>query len=400
MPLGICLHRIKAAQPRSGAVIPTAALRHFFTRRLVAVALLCLRFPSAVGQPSLDASLNEQIIMLPARLGQALETTLFRPDGPGPFPLLVINHGKQAGNPHVQQRERFIYMARAFVRRGYAVMVPMRAGFAASTGQYREYACDMTANGYAQAADVLDAINYARGLSWIDAGRIVVAGQSYGGLASVALAAQSVPGLKGVLNFAGGLREDGGACDWQAALVKAFADFGARSRGASLWLYGANDSYFGPQLAARMHRAFVDAGGNASLLAYGAFKRDAHAMLASRDGEAVWLPATERFLNKIGMPSAVIHALAPAPAPASSGFAALADVAAIPFLPESGRAAYRAFLDKLTPRAFALSASGAWGWAEEGEDTDGRALSACQLKSSQPCRLYSVDHKVVWSGGR
>jgi len=381
-----------------------ATLRPLSTsRRLGLAAVLCgLLNPSAASDQAapLDARLNEQVVMVPAGPDgtQALETTFFRPNGPGPFPLLVINHGKQAGNPREQARERFIHMASAFVRRGYAVMVPMRGGYARSSGKYVDHGCDMTANGYAQADDVIDAIAYARRQSWIDAGRIVVAGQSYGGLASVALAARAVPGVRGVLNFAGGLRIDGGGCDWRAALVRAYAEYGAHNRVASLWLYGANDSYFKPPLVGRMYRAFVDAGGKANLLAYGAFKRDAHVMLASRDGVKVWLPETQRFLRAIGMPSEEIYTLAEPAPPAKTGFAPLADVGAVPFLPAGGRAAYRAFLDKMTPRAFALSASGAWGWAEEGEDPDRRALSACQLKSSQPCRLYSVDDDVVWRG--
>ena len=125
--------------------------------------------------------------MVPAGPGKqaSLQTTVFRPNGPGPFPLLIINHGKEAGEPRYQQRDRFIFMATAFVKRGYAVMVPMRRGFADSTGRYADYGCDMTANGYAQANDVLDAIDFARGQKWIDDDRIVVAGQSYGGLSLI-----------------------------------------------------------------------------------------------------------------------------------------------------------------------------------------------------------------------
>ncbi|NVD99400.1 prolyl oligopeptidase family serine peptidase [Massilia sp. BJB1822] len=353
----------------------------------------------------LDARLNEQILMLPAGPGgrERLETTLFKPDGPGPFPLLVINHGKAPGNPRLQRRDRFVYMATAFVRRGYAVLVPMRTGFANSSGRYSDFGCNMTANGYAQAADIADVLEYAGQQSWIDARRIVVAGQSYGGLASMALATQDIPGVRGVLNFAGGLRTIGGSCDWQQALVQAFADYGRRSRLPSLWLYGANDSFFAPPLVSRLHQAYTRGGGKAQLLAYGAFKSDAHRMLASRDGEKIWLPHAERFLQAIGMPFREVYALAETPAAPASSYAALEDVAALPYVPERGREQYRAFLKRMTPRAFAISASGAWGWAEEGEEPEARALAACQSSSEQPCRLYSVDERVVWpavSAGR
>ena len=67
------------------------------------------------------------------------------------------------------------------------------------------------------------------------------------------------------------------------------------------------------------------------------------------------------------------------------------------FLSENGKRAYREYLTKMTPRAFAVSPSGAWCWAEEGEDPEARALATCSAKSDKPCRLYSVDEHVVWN---
>lgn len=347
----------------------------------------------------LDYRLNEHVLMVPAGPdGQALlQTTVYRPNGPGPFPLLVINHGKEPGMPRAQARERFIFMATAFVKRGYAVMVPMRQGFASSTGSYKDFGCDMRANGYAQASDIVDTIAYAREQTWIDAERIVVAGQSYGGLATIAMGTQVVPGVRGLLNFAGGLRDDGDGCDWRGELVDAFFNYGANNKIASLWLYGANDSLFAPALVSRMHTAFVQAGGSAQLVAYAPFKRDAHGMAASRDGEKVWWRDTERFLDRIGMPTKEVVTVRPAPALPKSDFAAIDDIDAVPYLGADGRAAYRDYLLKMKPRAFALSANGAWCWAEEGEDPDVRALATCESKSRQPCQLYAVDDNVVYA---
>ena len=344
--------------------------------------------------------MNEQIIHIPAGVDHRanLQTTIFRPNGPGPFPLLIINHGKEAGEPSSQPRDRFIFMATAFVKRGYAVMVPMRQGFADSTGTYADYGCDMTANGHAQAADVLDAVTYGRSQDWIDSDRIVIAGQSYGGLATIALGTQKVRGVRGLINFAGGLRDDGNACNWRSALVQAFAVYGSQNKIPSLWMYGMNDSLFAPDLVARMHAAFTANGGQAQLHEFGAFKRDSHGMLASRDGEKMWWPQAERFLAQVGMPTREIYAVEPAPALPKTDFAKIDDVAAVPYLGEHGRAAYREYLDKMTPRAFAVSPSGAWCWAEEGEDPDTRALATCAKKSNQPCQLYSVDDYVVWRG--
>jgi dienelactone hydrolase len=382
----------------------------FATRRvlrfahLLAASLLAYASPLPVlaseQAPVLDFRLNEQVIDVPAGPGRSarLQTTVFRPNGPGPFPLLIINHGKEAGAPQSQPRERFIVMATAFVKRGYAVLVPMRQGFAASTGRYADFGCDMTANGYAQASDVGDVLTYARRQPWIDGEHIVVAGQSYGGLATLALGTSKLPGVRGLINFAGGLRDDGAQCDWRGQLVHAFGEYGEHNQIPSLWLYGLNDSLFGPELVDRLHQAFARAGGRVRLIQFGAFKRDAHGMLASRDGEKIWWRDTERFLRELGMPTDEVVAVGAAPIPPKSNFARLDDVAAVPYLSEAGRAAYRDYLNKMTPRAFAVSPNGAWCWAEEGEEPDARALAACASKSQQACQLYSVDHDVVWQG--
>jgi dienelactone hydrolase len=346
----------------------------------------------------LDYRLNEHIVLIPAgSTGRAMmETTVFQPNGPGPFPLLIINHGKDAGPPNQQARDRFIFMATAFVKRGYAVMVPMRQGFANSTGQYRDFGCNMTANGYSQANDVRDALKFAREQDWIDSSRIVVAGQSYGGMATMALGTQELPGVRGLINFAGGLRDDANNCDWRAELVRAFGNYGAGNKITSLWMYGANDSLFGPELATRMHDAFVRNGGHARLVEYAAFKRDSHGMIASRDGEKIWWRETERFLKQIGMPTDELYTVVAQPTLPKTDFAKLDDVDAVPFLGEHGREAYRDYLAKMTPRAFAVSANGVWCWAEEGEDPDSRALATCEKKGGRACRLYSVDEQVVW----
>jgi len=348
----------------------------------------------------LDHRMNEHIEQVPAGAqGRAmLETTVFQPNGPGPFPLIIINHGKDPGRPNMQPRDRFYHMATAFVKRGYAVMVPMRQGFANSTGRYRDFGCDMKANGYIQADDIVSTLDYARKQSWVDSKHIVIAGQSYGGLATIAAGTRDLPGVRGLINFAGGLRDDSDRCAWRSSLVTAFTDYGSKAKLPTLWMYGQNDSLFGPELASRMHAAFAGAGGRGKLVEFAPFKRDSHGMLASRDGEKVWLDDTMAFLQSVGMPTKVLYEVPAPPTPARTDYAKVDDVEAVPFLSENGRRAYQEYLGKMTPRAFAVSPSGAWTWAEEGEDPDGRALATCSAKSTEPCRLYSVDDYVVWNG--
>ncbi|MGZ4543473.1 MAG: hypothetical protein ACXVXI_10195, partial [Mycobacteriaceae bacterium] len=87
----------------------------------------------------------------------------------------------------------------------------------------------------------------------------------------------------------------------------------------------------------------------------------------------------------------------------ATGFASLDDVDA---LPSGARAkdAYRNFLTRSKPRAFALSTSGGhFGWANgtnpynlSAPDPSQRALESCQRMAAMPCKLYAVDDSVVW----
>lgn len=102
----------------------------------------------------LRSDLNEQVLMVPvpAMIGSVdLETTIFRPDGDGPFPLVVINHGLDLGSPAFQGRTRYPLMAQEFLKRGYAVVLPMRRGFSKSGGAFAYTGCSYTANGRAEA---------------------------------------------------------------------------------------------------------------------------------------------------------------------------------------------------------------------------------------------------------
>lgn len=366
----------------------------------IAFASSLFASPAPAEAVVLDAVLNEQVVMIPATFGSKtieLETTIFKPSGTGPFPLVIMNHGKALGNPRNQNRDRFIVLSREFVKRGYAVVVPMRKGFSKSSGDYIDCGCDMTAHGQTQADDLQNTLDYLRTQPWADSERVVVAGQSYGGLTALAFGTRQYPGVKGMINFAGGLKMHGGDCRWQQSLVQAFASYGAKTTLPSIWFYGENDNHFGPDLAQRLHNAYVQAGGNARLVAYGAFKKDAHGMSGSRDGVKIWWPETEKFLKDLGMPTETVLALENEVKIPKTEYAAIDNVDAIPYLRGSAREQYRVFLSKSYPRAFAVSPTGAWSWAEDGDDPVEQALADCQKNSSQQCRLYAVDDHVVWT---
>ncbi len=186
---------------------------------------------AAEEMPQLPATLNEEVLMQPVGTGSSsveLETTLFVPPGVGPFPLVVINHGRLSGDPRFDPRARYVVAAREFLQRGYLVAVPMRQGFSKSGGAHVAPRCDIGSGARLQGETITAFLREMRRRADIDPDRILLVGEAEGGIAAIAAAAAGFPGLRGVLNFAGGLRPSAAGCSGQEALVEAFAALGER----------------------------------------------------------------------------------------------------------------------------------------------------------------------------
>jgi dienelactone hydrolase len=368
--------------------------------------LLCAALSSGAAlAQELTTALREEVLMVkkPGLVALELETTLYRPPGDGPHPLIIINHGKAPGDPRFQARARYTLAAREFVQRGYAVAIPMRQGFSKSGGAYVGGGCNVGGNGSAQAEDVkalLDALAATR--PDLDTRRVVVLGQSHGGLTTLALGAMQLPNVVGLVNFAGGLRQE--QCPaWEQTLARDAGGYAARTKVPSLWFYGDNDSYFAPRVWQDMHAQYTAAGGRARLVAFGTFSADAHSMFGARAGLPIWLPEVQKFFVELGLPFDKRHAIALAehesPPPPGSGFAAIDDVEAVPHIKnDAARQGYRAFLAATPPKAFALAPNGVWSWRADGTAVMRAALERCQANAKEhTCRLYAVDDQVVWS---
>lgn len=259
----------------------------------------------ALHAQELDATLNESVIMVPKTGGvftTGLETTLYKPDGDGPFPLVVINHGKANGDPRFQARYRPALAARWFMQRGYVVVVPMRQGFSKSTGSYIGGGCNVESNGRVQAEDVRAVLDYMVAQPYVDKTRILIVGQSHGGWTTLATGTLGYPGVKGLVNFAGGLRQENCAA-WESTLARAAGSYGKETSLPSIWFYGDNDSYFSPTTWNDMFERYTAAGGKARLVAFGPFGNDSHAMFGARSGQAIWQPQVAAFLAELGLPN-------------------------------------------------------------------------------------------------
>ena len=144
--------------------------------------------------------------------GHTLVGYLYQPEGPGPWPALVWNHGSEE-NPAVGRQ--FDTVASYFVPAGYAVFAPVRRGHGESEGKYivervkRTFKLQGREEGLRQTVRLLDSEQFAdqlaglaflKGLTSIDAERIVVAGCSYGGIQAL-LGAESGAGYQAAISI-------------------------------------------------------------------------------------------------------------------------------------------------------------------------------------------------------
>jgi dienelactone hydrolase len=346
-----------------------------------------------------SAPLHEQVLSLPGDRARpvTLQVTLFTPDGPGPFPLAVVNHGSDKISPALQPRYRETFSAYYFLSRGYAVALPMMRGYAGSGGKPLLGGCNVVATGLGNARDIAAVIDALAAMPMIDATRIVVAGQSFGGWNTLALGTLGHAGVRGLVNFAGGMRESD--CPTQDQSLQAgAATLGRDSTVPSIWFYGQNDQVFPPDTWRAMFAHYTGAGGRAELVDVGKIRDDAHQLLSYKETLPIWTPRVDAFLARIGLPSAETYpGYLPTPLPPSTGFAALDDAAAVPYLTDKGREIYRKFLNMTVPRALVVAPDGFIVAINGGYDPIARALALCRKKTSG-CQLYAADTAVVWTG--
>jgi len=283
-----------------------AAVRTYVVLLLAWLLMAGCASAPEVFERSQNVTAGESVIKIhkPGFLGgQTFETTLFLPDGIGPFPVVVINHGKALGNTRFQERYRPLLATSFFLQRGYAVVVPMRGGFSKSTGSYIDGGCNIESNGLVQAEDVKAVLDYIVQQPWADSERMLMMGSSHGGWTSLAFGTLNYSGVRGLVNFAGGLRQPNCSA-WEHGLARAAASYGQKTKIPSLWFYGDNDSYFSPYTYKGMYSRYTAAGGQAKLVAFGIFERDAHNMFESYAGQSIWEPEMIRFLESLGLPTA------------------------------------------------------------------------------------------------
>jgi len=130
--------------------------------------------------------------------GLKLEAYLYKPEGAGPFPLIVYNHGSAVAGEEAKEWPA-PYIARLFVPAGYAVLVPERRGYGKSDGvPFSKDIGDDRGPRFVErqrheAGDINAAVEHvlARRDTSIDATRVVIMGYSFGGIVTTLAAGRS-----------------------------------------------------------------------------------------------------------------------------------------------------------------------------------------------------------------
>lgn len=276
--------------------------------RALVLGLLCWLMPVA--------ALAQETIMMPATIdGRSvkLATRIYKPAGDGPFPTLIFHHGSTGTGRNTAIFEHFFDPAplrQWFVERGWAVVLPSRRGRGGSEGYYDEgfhipreagYSCEpsLSLPGAERALrDIDGATDAILAMPFVDRTRLIVGGQSRGGILAVAWAGRHPDKVRAVINFVGGWM--GGGCNTAATINGQLFMKGAAFRADTLWLYGDRDPYYPLSHSRGNFTIFQTAGGK------GAFHEIAPP--AGRDGHSIvffptlWTDLVSAYLRQQGLP--------------------------------------------------------------------------------------------------
>ena len=147
-----------------------------------------------------------------------IEAYYYKPEGNGPFPLVIYNHGSRAG---AERREvPFLYVANVLRNNGYAVLVPERRGYGLSDGPTfteevgNDVSDRMMRRFHEEASDVLAGLDFLKhgnsgrsDADQIDFRHVAIMGWSHGGIISLVTAGERH-------DFVALIDQAGGALTW------------------------------------------------------------------------------------------------------------------------------------------------------------------------------------------
>jgi dienelactone hydrolase len=242
-----------------------------------------------------------------------LATITYKPAGNGPFPTLIFHHGSTGrGNDPAAFARPYepVGLIKWFTERGWAVILPSRRGRGGSEGFYDEgfrpnraygYACEerLALAGAERALRDIDAITpILIAQPFVDRSRVVVGGQSRGGILAIAWTGRQPTVARAAINFVGGWMSD--ACSSATSINQNLFRHGVPFASASIWLYGGNDPFYRIAHSRANFAAFQSAGGRATFHEYAPPPGlNGHQINAA---PALWSDTLETYLEERRLP--------------------------------------------------------------------------------------------------
>lgn len=249
----------------------------------------------------------------------AMETEVYKPSGPGPFPTLIYSHGRAADRLDRGAFKKPIPAGhvRYWLTKGFAIVAPIRVGYGVTGGPDREdsgawfdnsgnctHKPDFQKLAKVTAEATLAAIKWTQQKTWADKDHIVLEGRSVGGFGTVATAAAHPAGVIGYINFSGG---GAGSPDFSPnrscdpdQMRDVMAQLGKTTTIPGLWLYAENDRYWGPEAPRQWYNSFAQAGSPAEFVNTGELPgRDGHLLMFY--GGKLWSVHVDRFVKQLGL---------------------------------------------------------------------------------------------------
>lgn len=238
----------------------------------------------------------------------SLEVVIFKPTGSGPFPTVMFNHGStgRGDDPALFAKTwTSDSIVQFFNERGWLVAFPQRRGRGKSDGIYDEgfepdrsrYSCSPTLSlaGLERAMQDLDAaVEYLKGHADVDSKRMLIGGQSRGGILSVVYAGTRPDRFNGAINFVGGWVGD--RCKDPEAINTVTFKRGAGFQKPTLWLYGENDPFYSMEHSRKNFNAFIGAGGKGAFVSYSlGSSKNGHFLISRPD---LWRDAVTSFVEQ------------------------------------------------------------------------------------------------------
>lgn len=270
----------------------------------LAALALCMLFtaPAARTRPKIGAQPADLApVEVTFQSGDiTLHGYLYKPDGEGPFPAIMWNHGSEKMPGWLPE------IAPDLVARGFVFFIPHRRGQGRSPGEYVmdqvNRAADIGGNGARdrtivafmrlQFDDQVAAMTFLQGLGFVDPKRVAVMGCSFGGIQTVMMAEKGM-GVRAAVDFAGA------AQTWEKAplLRGLMTDAVQHAQMPIFFAQAQNDYDLAPtnELAAEMEKVHL-AHTVQIFPKFGKSNQEAHDFCIH--GEKIWGPPVFDFIAK------------------------------------------------------------------------------------------------------